>query len=193
MTENALHPGKAGTLADLVAEHAGELTAHCYQCGKCSAGCPLIEEMDIPPSRVLRMIQLRMPQFDDRVLRSLSIWLCLGCETCFVRCPKEVGLPRIMDILRKESLRRHLVHKKAKEILAFHKAFLKSVKHAGRMHEVGLIIDYKLATKHLMQDVVVAPRMMLLGKLGLLTKKIEGASEVERIFDETIDQAGGER
>ena len=32
--------------------------AECYQCGKCSAGCPMAGQMDIPPTRLIRLLQL---------------------------------------------------------------------------------------------------------------------------------------
>ncbi len=40
---------------------------HCYQCGKCSAGCPLAEEMDYPPSLVMRMLQTGNPELEEKV------------------------------------------------------------------------------------------------------------------------------
>jgi len=42
-----------------------------------------------------------------------------------------------MEYLRQESLRRGLVHPKARDILAFHEAFLASIRRSGRLHEVG--------------------------------------------------------
>ena len=36
-------------------EHkTGVIVSHCYQCGKCTAGCVLAEEMDFPPSFLVR-------------------------------------------------------------------------------------------------------------------------------------------
>ena len=92
--------------AELVARESGQPIEACYQCGKCSAGCPLATEMDYSPNQVLRMLQLEMAEFDAKVLGSLSIWLCLTCQTCMACCPKEVDLPRVMDFLREQSLRR---------------------------------------------------------------------------------------
>ena len=160
----------------------GESVFDCYQCGKCSAGCPLARDMDYPPSYLLRMLQLGMPAPDEQVLASLSIWLCLTCEACAARCPKEVGLPRIMDFLRQESLRQGKVNPKAREILAFHRSFLDSVRQTGRLHEVGLIALYKMRTLHLLQDVLTAPKMMARGKLRLRPPRRAGKAEVRKIF-----------
>ena len=41
-------------------EHeAGVIISRCYQCGKCTAGCVLAEEMDFPPSFLVRLLQDR--------------------------------------------------------------------------------------------------------------------------------------
>lgn len=47
---------------------------------------------------------------------------------------------------------------------------------------MGLISQYKLKTRHLLQDVLSAPGLLMRGKLKLLPPRIEGQNEVERIF-----------
>ena len=185
MSSTAYGTAHAETLPARVRDATGEAVFRCYQCGKCTAGCPLAAEMDFAPHQVLRMLQLDLPAMEEEVLRALSIWLCLTCETCAARCPQEVDLPRIMEYLRQESLRRGLVHPQAKDILAFHEAFLDSIRRSGRLHEVGLISAYKLKTFHLLQDVLVAPKLLARGKLNPLRHGIEGKAEVARIFERT--------
>lgn len=174
------------TLSDYVFEHTGVKIARCYQCGKCSAGCPLAEEMDYPPSLLLRMLQTRNPLLEDKVLRSYTIWLCLACETCIARCPMEIDIPIAMDYLRQEAIRRKKVNPRAKQIIAFHKAFLDSIEKTGRLFEIGLIADYKVRTLKLMQDITLAPKMFLKGKLGLIPELIEDRLRMSRIFNRTI-------
>jgi heterodisulfide reductase subunit C len=173
----------AETLPSRVQDATGESIFSCYQCGKCTAGCPLAAEMDYAPHQILRLLQLDLPEMEEEVLTAFSIWLCLTCETCAARCPQEVDLPRIMDYLRQESLRRGLVHPKAKDILAFHQAFLETIRRSGRLHEVGLISSYKLRTMHLLQDVLLAPKLMARGKLNPLPHSIAGKDAVRRIFE----------
>jgi len=156
------------SLAGLVKEATGISLQRCYKCGKCSAGCPAASEMDDAPSVVLHLLQTGTDAADERVLRSYSIWLCLTCNTCVARCPMEVDLPKIMDALRSESLRRKMVHPKAKDIVAFHKSFIDSIRHFGRMWEIGMLGEYKLRTRHLWQDVMLAPSMIRKGKLSLI-------------------------
>ncbi|MFC2154270.1 4Fe-4S dicluster domain-containing protein [Candidatus Altiarchaeota archaeon] len=83
---------------------SGENVLACYQCGKCSAGCPLIEDMDILPSQVIRLVQLG----DRSVLECKTIWLCASCLTCAVRCPKGVDLAKIMEAVRLITLRKNI-------------------------------------------------------------------------------------
>jgi heterodisulfide reductase subunit C len=164
-------------------EREGEVNvADCYQCGKCTAGCPTAEEMDLPPSQVLRLLQTEEPKHEERALKSLAIWMCIGCETCVTRCPQEVDLPRAMDFLRQESLARSMVNEDADDVVAFHKAFLTSVEKAGRLFEFGMIGDYKLRTGHFFKDLGVAPTMFLKGKIGLVPHGGADKREVAEIF-----------
>ncbi len=168
-----------------VEENVGETVNLCYQCGKCAAGCPLSDELDLTPNQILRMLQLDMPQFEDQILGSYSIWLCLTCETCSSRCPKNVEITKIMDFLRHEAIKENKVNPKAADILAFHHSFLRSVKMSGRLHEVSLIAGYKIKTMHLMQDVNTAPTLFFNGKLSILPHKVTNTKAIRRIFDKS--------
>jgi len=156
------------SLAGMVNDLTGISVNRCYQCGKCSAGCPACSDMDYAPSVILRLLQLQNFESDQKVLGSYSIWLCLTCHTCIARCPMEVDLPKVMDALRAESLRRNVINKRAKDIVAFHKSFIDTIRNFGRLWEVGLIGDYKLRTRHLWQDLLLAPSMLKKGKLSFL-------------------------
>ena len=180
----------ADTFKSTVEEATGVTVSHCYQCGKCTAGCPLNEEMDIMPNQLLRMLQAEMPGYEEKILRSLSIWLCLACDTCYSRCPQEVLLSKVMDYLRQESIRQNKVNPKAKDILSFHKAFLNSVKMNGKLHEVGLTIDYKLRSLNLMQDVLLAPSMATKGKLAVFPHQVQNTKEIAKIFKKITDSEG---
>ena len=90
-----------------VEELSGQNIFSCYQCGKCSAGCPIASEMDILPNQVIRFLQLGM---EEDVLSCKSIWLCASCFTCQSRCPKGVDLTKIMEALRLIILRTNVNH-----------------------------------------------------------------------------------
>ncbi|HTY02817.1 MAG TPA: 4Fe-4S dicluster domain-containing protein [Rhodocyclaceae bacterium] len=81
---------------------AGQDLLACYQCGKCSAGCPMAKHMDLPPNQMIRYAQLGLK---DDLLASESIWMCVSCLTCNTRCPKGVRIAEIIEALRQMHLR----------------------------------------------------------------------------------------
>lgn len=93
-------------IVDKVEELSGENVFDCYQCGMCSAGCPLAEEMDLLPNQVLHALQMKDPE----VMRANSMWICASCYTCQVRCPKGVDLAKVMEAMRQIYLRKRIDH-----------------------------------------------------------------------------------
>lgn len=163
----------------------GENILNCYQCGKCSAGCPVAADMDFPPSMIIRMLQTGDEADRNTVLRSMSIWLCLSCEMCASRCPQKVSIATVTDFLRQESVKHKMVNPGAKKILAFHRSFLDSIKHTGRLYEVGLIGLYKLRTRDFFQDLLTAPVLFMKGKLSLFPHSVQNRKGVKSIFKNT--------
>jgi len=107
----------------------------------------------------------------------------VGCETCLTRCPQQVDLPRAKDYLRQEALERGLQHREARDVLAFHRAFLGAIERHGRLFEFGMIAEYKLRSGALFDDVDKAPAMLARGTLKLLPPRIKGIDDVRRIFE----------
>jgi len=91
---------------DRVNELSGENIDLCFQCGACSSGCPLTEEMDYLPSKVMRMVQLGL----DEALESKTIWVCFSCFNCEVRCPRGIDVANVMEALRVLVLRNKYDH-----------------------------------------------------------------------------------
>ncbi|MDH4226631.1 MAG: 4Fe-4S dicluster domain-containing protein [Deltaproteobacteria bacterium] len=86
---------------------SGEDSKKCYQCGNCSAGCPVSYAMDLPPSKMIRMLQLG--KYED-VMKSTSMWVCVGCLQCYSRCPKSVSAASFFEGLRQIVLRKGTNH-----------------------------------------------------------------------------------
>ena len=86
-----------------VEDISGENVLACYQCGKCSAGCPMSPLMDMLPNQIIRLVQLGQI---EEVVKSKTIWLCASCFSCSARCPKGVDLARVMEALRLLLLRK---------------------------------------------------------------------------------------
>jgi heterodisulfide reductase subunit C len=80
----------------------GEELKRCYQCGKCSAGCPVSFAMEIPPTQIMRFLQLGL--FDD-VIKANSMWVCVGCLQCYARCPQSCSVANVLEGLRQMVLR----------------------------------------------------------------------------------------
>lgn len=77
----------------------------CYQCGKCSAGCPMCFAMDLLPNQIIRLAQLGL---EDDITKANAIWICASCITCSVRCPRGVDLARVMEALRLITSRKNI-------------------------------------------------------------------------------------
>lgn len=95
---------KRESFIKLVEELSGQNLFACYQCGRCSAGCPMVKKMDAIPSLVMRLLQLG----DEKVLEKNTYWLCASCYTCDVRCPKGIDIAKVMEALRQIKLRKNI-------------------------------------------------------------------------------------
>jgi len=160
----------------------GEKVRHCYQCGKCSAGCPISFQMDYLPNQIIRMVQLGM---EEQVLSSRTIWLCVSCLTCTVRCPREIDIAEIMDYLRRRAYKRQIIPLEETEIPLFNKIFLRNIELFGRLYEMGLIGMFNILSGEFFKDTSLAPKMFLKGKIGVFPRRSNNLKEVRKIFKES--------
>ena len=169
---------KDGFLEEVVKVSGVDIRA-CYQCQKCSAGCPVVSAMDLLPNQVIRQIQYGRR---EKVLGSRSIWICASCHTCSVRCPNAIDFARVMDGLRHIALRSG-IGAGEKEIPVFHAAFLEGIRSTGRIHELSLILRFKLKTRDFLKDAGLGWLMFRRGKIKVLPPGVTGGKEVKAIFD----------
>jgi heterodisulfide reductase subunit C len=160
-----------------VEKATGEKVSACYQCCKCTAGCPVVADMDIYPHRIIRHIILGNK---DRVLGSKTIWTCLQCVTCSVRCPNDIDVARVFDGLRKISVREGKMAEM--DTWRFDEIFLESVQRHGRLHEVETILRYKIGKKDLFSDTKMGMGMLMKGRMGLLPHNIKDRKGLKEIF-----------
>lgn len=139
----------------------------CYQCGKCTGGCPIAPFMDYTPNRLIRFIQLNRI---DIALKSKTIWLCSSCKTCSVRCPKDIDLASIMNRLRLIAEENN-VKPGEKNIYLFHKLFKEQVLKNGRLFELPLIAKYNILSGNPIKDISLGIMMFKKGRLKLFHKK----------------------
>ncbi len=96
-----------------IQELSGQNLLACYQCGKCSAGCPAVSDMDILPNQIIRFAQLGLK---DELLKSKAIWICASCMTCNARCPKGINIAEVIEALRQFLLRKREDHVKVEKL-----------------------------------------------------------------------------
>ena len=174
--------------ARAIAQRAGVNLRDCYQCGKCSAGCPEAESMDAPPQQIIRMLQLG---FVDKALSARSPWLCLQCQTCTERCPQNIDVAALMLATRRAS------HAAGKNVVPesdkFERLFINGVRSHGRSNEQYLAAKYNLASGHLFQDVANAPTMLAKGMIGIAPHSSKNPDAVKRLVDRCARcEKGGE-
>jgi len=166
-------------------EESGISSKQCYQCGKCTAGCPVAFAMDYVPRQILRLLQLG---FVEEALKAHSPWICASCQTCYTRCPREIDIPALMETLRIEGKKRGYVPEK--EVDLFNTLFLNSVRSNGRVHEMTMVLNYNLRSGRWFQDALKSPKLLLDRKITIMPEKIKGRDEVEKIFKRALGEEG---
>lgn len=181
-----LTPNLAG---DLLAELSAAHLQACLQCRKCTAGCPVAARADIKPHELVRLVQLGQRA---EVLSSRMIWECTACQTCATRCPQEVSIATMNDILRRIS---RVERKSARgaAVVTFNEIFLRIVRSRGRMYEMGLMTAFKLRTRRFFEDMGKFPMMLAKGKLTLFPKRVPGTAERGAMFDRIAAAEGKKR
>lgn len=163
----------APALAEKIAASAGVKLSDCYQCGKCSAGCPMAGAMDIQPRQVVRLLQLGMA---DEVLKSRTIWLCASCHMCQDRCPNSIDLPALIENSRYEAKRLKICA--VSQVDKFNDIFIENVKNFGKSQEVILEGAYNILTGNYIQDMGSAPHMI---RHGIIQPEVHTVKERESV------------
>jgi heterodisulfide reductase subunit C len=105
-----------------------EKLMRCYQCGVCTADCPVAMRVkEFRPRRIARLAALGQR---DRLLGGDTVWLCTGCYTCYERCPEQVRVSEIISALRKLALKEGIIH-------PTYKALMVSIAEMGYIYEIN--------------------------------------------------------
>lgn len=70
----------------------------CYQCGNCTAICPLSTPEDPFPRKMVKYAQMGQK---DKILHSAEPWLCYYCGDCSDRCPRGADPGETMMVMRR--------------------------------------------------------------------------------------------
>jgi heterodisulfide reductase subunit C2 len=190
--ESTMHQPLVPTfsLPDRLAKEAAISVAACYQCKKCSAGCPLTFAMDLLPDRVIRLASLGQM---ETLLGCRTIWVCASCVTCTTRCPNGIDIAGVMDWLKEEASRQGKAVDQP-EVAAFQRIFLESVRRAGgRLPEVALMQRFTLFKlrrhpdfKELWENAKLGWALFKRGRLRPVgPSALKGRDEINQIFKRT--------
>ncbi len=170
-----------------VQEISGVDVSKCYQCKKCTSGCPVSSMAKCPPSEMMRRLHLGL---GDELLNSDILWMCVACETCSARCPMGIDVAAVMDALRKLAVQRGSAKPEGNMPL-FNRAFLKTVQMFGRTYDIAMIAAYKLGSGKLLADTEKFPTMLKKRKIALLPPRGADRKTVRRIFQKTKEGGTG--
>jgi heterodisulfide reductase subunit C len=158
----------SATLERRIRSGSGENAYKCYQCKRCSSGCPVAPYAGMHPAQIMRAVQLGQL---DMVLEDKFIWLCTGCETCTTRCPQGIDIASVVDELKILARAEGKVHPDAPSA-AMLKLNYDSFVRRGRMWEVELITrDVLRRPSSATQWLSLGPKMLFKGKINPTLKK----------------------
>ena len=176
-------------LQERLTREAAMPVSSCFQCKKCSAGCPLTFAMDLLPDRVIRLALLGQT---ETLLSCRTIWVCAACVTCSTRCPNGIDIAGVMDWLKEEALRQGKAIDQP-EVAAGHRFFLESLRRAGgRLPEVALMRRFTLfklrrrpQLKELWENAKLGWALFKRGRLRPIgPSALKGRDEINKIFQQ---------
>ncbi len=181
---------RASTFVDEIsALPGGEGIRLCIQCGTCTATCPSATRWEYTPSRVIAMVRAGMR---DEVLSSSSVWHCLSCYFCTVRCPRGVKPTELFHILEGLANQHGFTVRKTRTP-AMYRSFVRSIKNNGRVHEFGMMFRYYLTTNPLAALSMLPMGLKLLShkRMPLSPRKIKGRDDLTKIIQKFREVRGG--
>lgn len=166
------HPSQAAhsaeePLALKVLAACGENVYLCYQCLRCTAGCPTAGAMDFPPHQAIRLLVMGR---DAEVYRCSATWLCSHCKTCFTRCPQGIDMARTFDAVK------HLgqaagYQPSVPTAALLSRLFLAGVRLYGRNHEFGMMLRFTFPARTVRRDARLALALARKRRLRLIPSR----------------------
>jgi len=91
-------------LASEIQRLGAKKLARCYNCGTCTAICPLSKERVEFPRAPIRYAILGL---EDKMLSSPSLWLCYYCGECSDTCPRDADPGAFMMAARRYAMSKY--------------------------------------------------------------------------------------
>jgi len=150
----------------------------CIQCGTCSASCPVFRYN--PGGNPRKIIAKAVLGLKEEVIRSEEIWLCAKCESCAVRCHKDVRPGEILGAIRTIAIREGIRRGPGPRHT---KAFARDILRFGKLNEATLpwvTLGYRM-----IKMVPLALRMLFRGKLPPpLPRRTRKIQQIRALFDQ---------
>ena len=162
-----------------VKQRSGQNIDRCYQCLKCTVGCPMAAHFEYKPNSLIRMIQYGKK---EQVLDSRSIWLCVSCMTCASRCPNQVDMSAVMDTLREMAVESGQPYGAEKNIVLLHEEFIRSIRLWGRLHEVTFFMGYMIRSFDFFSPIPSGVTLFVKRKLPFVPRRIKGIKGLQELF-----------
>jgi heterodisulfide reductase subunit C len=166
----------------------GEAIRSCIQCGVCTGSCPTANQWDYPPRRVIAMVRAGLR---DELLSSNSMWFCVSCYSCTVRCPRDIKPADIMHALEIIAIRSGKSTKRSKTPTMY-RCFVDSARGNGRVYELGMMIKLFLKTNPFsaLKLAPVGLGLFFHKRLPLKPSRIKGMGELKAILNKARELGG---
>lgn len=168
----------------------GESINSCIQCGVCTGSCPTANQWDYPPRRAIAMVRAGLR---DELLSSNSMWFCVSCYSCTVRCPRDIKPADIMHALEIIAIRSGKSTKKSNTPIMY-QCFVDSARGNGRVYELGMMIKLFLKTNPFaaLKLAPVGLGLFFHKRLPLKPSRIKGMSELKAILNKARELGGAQ-
>ncbi|GAB4573773.1 MAG: 4Fe-4S dicluster domain-containing protein [Anaerolineae bacterium] len=159
----------------------GDALRQCLQCGSCGGSCPSGPDMDASPRQIFAMVMAGM---EEEVLSSNTMWYCVSCYYCTVRCPQEIPITDLMYTLKEMAVEKGLYRKS--EHVDFSNSFVGYVERYGRSFELGLATRYHLTHNPLKMvgKGALGLQLMTRGRLSATPESIRDMPQLNAILTE---------
>ena len=164
----------------------GEKIKQCIQCGTCSASCPSAAAMEYGPREIVAALRAGML---DRVLDSKTVWLCVSCYSCTVRCPAGIPFTDVMYELKRLEVDKGLSQDASGATMA--KAFVETVDSYVYNVETTLLRKYFVRTNLLkaLPQIPLAMKLFFRGRLEIFPRKVKGLAGLHKMLA-AIEETG---
>jgi len=135
--------------------------------------------MEYSPREIVAALRAGML---DRVLNSNTVWMCVSCYSCAVRCPAGIPFTDVMYELKRLGGQKGLSKDTNAAIVA--QAFVETVDHLGRNAETKLLKKYYLRTNPFkaLAQIPLVIKLLVRGRLEIFPKRIKGLAGLHEMM-----------